>query len=143
LLKSYRVSVVKGDRYGGEWPRERFSEYKIEYRVSDAPKSDIYRDLLPLLNSGKCELLDNKRLVAQLCNLERRTARGGRDSIDHMPGTHDDLANAVAGALVLAAKRSAQKPTSPGVCPVIIPALGVDCMGQPMVPLRQLAGSRW
>jgi hypothetical protein len=29
--------------------------------------------------------------------LERRTARGGRDSIDHPPGQHDDLANAVAG----------------------------------------------
>jgi hypothetical protein len=29
--------------------------------------------------------------------LERRTARGGRDSIDHPPGAHDDLANAVAG----------------------------------------------
>jgi hypothetical protein len=34
--------------------------------------------------------------------LERRTARGGRDSIDHAPGGHDDLANAVAGAVALA-----------------------------------------
>jgi len=33
---------------------------------------------------------------------ERRTTRGGRDSIDHLPGAHDDLANAVAGALVTA-----------------------------------------
>ena len=30
----------------------------------------------------------------------------GRDSIDHGPGAHDDLANAVAGALVLAAGES-------------------------------------
>src|SRR5262249_19712611 len=30
------------------------------------------------------------------------TARGGRDSIDHAPGAHDDIANAVAGALVAA-----------------------------------------
>jgi hypothetical protein len=29
--------------------------------------------------------------------LERRTARGGRDSIDHAAGAHDDLANVVAG----------------------------------------------
>jgi hypothetical protein len=35
--------------------------------------------------------------------LERRTARGGKGSIDHSPGQHDDLANAVAGCLVLAA----------------------------------------
>jgi hypothetical protein len=40
----------------------------------------------PLLNSGRVELLDNSRLISQLCNLERRTARGGRDSIDHPPG---------------------------------------------------------
>src|SRR5215813_7819439 len=44
------------------------------------------------------------RLVAELCGLERRTAWGGRDSIDHGPGGHDDLANAVAGVLVVAAQ---------------------------------------
>jgi hypothetical protein len=27
-------------------------------------------------------------------------ARGGKDSIDHAPGGHDDLANAACGALV-------------------------------------------
>jgi hypothetical protein len=32
--------------------------------------------------------------------LERRTARGGRDSIDHAPGARDDVANAVAGVVV-------------------------------------------
>jgi hypothetical protein len=56
--------------------------------------------MLPLLNSGKVELLDHPRLVSQLCGLERRTARGGRDSIDHPPGQHDDIANAVAGAVL-------------------------------------------
>ena len=41
------------------------------------------------------------RLAAQLCSLERRTARGGKDSIDHPPGGHDDLANAVAGVAAI------------------------------------------
>jgi hypothetical protein len=45
----------------------------------------------------------------QLCGLERRTARGGRDSIDHAPGSHDDVANAVAGALILAAAKTQMK----------------------------------
>jgi hypothetical protein len=54
------------------------------------------------LNSRKCQLLDIRRLISQLHGLERRTARGGKDSIDHGPGAHDDVANAVAGALVLA-----------------------------------------
>ena len=47
------------------------------------------------------------RLVSQICGLERRTSRAGKDSIDHGPGGHDDLANAVAGAadLVVLAER--------------------------------------
>jgi hypothetical protein len=57
---------------------------------------------LPLLNSGRAELLDLPRLSAQLCGLERHTARSGRDSIDHAPGAHDDVANCVAGCLLLA-----------------------------------------
>jgi hypothetical protein len=39
-------------------------------------------------------------LSRELCGLERKTARSGRDSIDHVPGGHDDLANSVAGVLV-------------------------------------------
>ena len=41
----------------------------------------------------------------QFTSLERRISRGGRDSIDHPPGAHDDIANAVAGALVIAYKQ--------------------------------------
>ena len=107
VLKSYHCRTVTGDRYGGEWPRERFSEHGIEYRPAAKPKSDLYREMLPLINAGKAELLDNTRLLVQLVSLERRTARGGRDSIDHGPGGHDDVANSVAGALLLANKRPA------------------------------------
>jgi hypothetical protein len=96
-LKSYGVSTVIGDRYAAEWPRERFKVHGIEYRVADKTKSDLYRDLLPVLNSGRLELLDHSRLVGQLCSLERRTARGGKDSIDHPPGSFDDVANSMAG----------------------------------------------
>ena len=42
-----------------------------------------------------------QRLVSQICSLERRVGRGGRDSIDHPVGAHDDVANAAAGALLL------------------------------------------
>jgi hypothetical protein len=96
LLKSYRVTRVTGDRYGGEWPREAFSRHGITYELSAMPKSGLYGCLLPLLNSGRIELLDNGRLISQLANLERKTARGGRDSIDHPIGQHDDVSNVVA-----------------------------------------------
>jgi hypothetical protein len=100
LLKNYGVSLIEGDRWGGDWPSERFAVHGIRYEVASRTKSDIYRDFLPSMNSGQVELLDNARLVAQFAGLERRTARGGRDSIDHGPGQHDDVANACAGALV-------------------------------------------
>ena len=105
LLKTYRVSEVFGDRYGGEWPREQFVRKDTLYRVTDKTKSDLYNELLPNLNSGRIELLDHPRLTNQLCGLERRTARSGRDSIDHPPGLHDDLVNAVAGAFCCVSKR--------------------------------------
>jgi len=108
LMKSYRITQVTGDRYGGEWPREVFRDNGITYKTSDKTKSDLYVSLLPLINSQGCELLNNKRLITQLCNLERRTARSGKDSVDHGPGGRDDVANAVAGALVLAAKKKAR-----------------------------------
>ena len=98
LLKSYRVSKITGDHYAGEWPREHFREHGITYEPAQKPKSDLYRDLLPVMNSRKLDLLDDARLLTQLVGLERRTARGtGRDVIDHAPGGHDDLANALAG----------------------------------------------
>lgn len=103
LLKAYGLHSVTGDRYGGEWPRERFRVAGISYEPSERTKSEIYQGLLPLVNSGRVELLESERLANQLSTLERRVARGGRDSIDHSPGGHDDLANAAAGALVLAA----------------------------------------
>jgi hypothetical protein len=49
------------------------------------------------INSKRVALLDHPRLILKLCGLERRVARSGRDSIDHAPGAHDDVANCVAG----------------------------------------------
>ena len=108
VLRAYHVGVVTGDRYAGEWPRERFRRYGIGYTCSEQAKSDLYRDLLPHLNAGTVELLDHPRLVGQLASLERHTTRAGKDSIDHPPRGHDDVANAVAGALLLAGNRRAE-----------------------------------
>jgi hypothetical protein len=99
-LREYRVFRVKGDQYAGEWPRERFKKNGIGYEVSKKVKSQIYLDFLPLLNAQRCHLLDERRLYNQLLGLERRTARGGKESIDHTPGAMDDVANATAGVMV-------------------------------------------
>lgn len=102
VLKSYRIGTVRGDRYAGEWPREAFRKQGIEYFPAAAPKSEIYLRTLPAINSKRVDLLDSPKLLAQFIGLERRTARGGRDSVDHRPGSHDDVVNAAAGAITLA-----------------------------------------
>jgi hypothetical protein len=93
LVKSYRAGL-RGDRYAGEWPREAFRRHGVEYMVAGKDRSAIYVEALPLFNSGKVDLLDHQRCASQFCQLQRRTGRG-RDVIDHPPGGHDDVCNAV------------------------------------------------
>src|SRR5262245_58947577 len=115
LLRSYGIRRVTGDRYAGVWVREPFIRGGIGYTVSDLEKSRIYQAFLPLINSGRVELLDLPKLISQLASLERRTSRGGKDSIDHPKGSHDDVANAAAGALELASGRKRSQPPIIGV----------------------------
>lgn len=105
LLATYRVRTVCGDRYAGEWPAAAFASHGLRYVPSERSKSELYGDALPLFNSALVTLLDNTVLVNQLSRLERRTARGGRDSIDHPRGEFDDVANCVCGALLTAPAR--------------------------------------
>jgi hypothetical protein len=105
-VRRYGLSAVTGDRYAGLWPRERFQVNGVTYDLTSMSRSDAYLTLLPAINSGRVELLDNRRLISQLCALERRTARSGRDSVDHPRSGKDDLINAAALALVAAALTS-------------------------------------
>ena len=98
LLKSYRISQVTGDRYAGEFPRELFRKHGVSYQLCEQTKSDLFRDLLPRLNSGTIVLPRNDKLIAQLVGLERTGSRVGKDTISHPPNGQDDIANAVAGA---------------------------------------------
>ena len=101
FLRRYGIATATADRWAGQFPVEQMAKYGVTVKPSAKAKSDIYKEFLPLLNSGNVELLDLPRLLAQVAGLERRVARGGRDSIDHAPGSHDDVANAAAGALTL------------------------------------------
>jgi hypothetical protein len=101
LLKAYHISEVTGDRYSAEWVREAFQRLWIRYVASERNRSEIYLEFLPSPASGQLELLDHDRLKHQLAALERRTG-AGRDVVDHPVGGADDVANAAAGALVLA-----------------------------------------
>jgi hypothetical protein len=111
LLKKYRVTKIVGDHYAGEWPVERFAKSGIRYEPSAKAKTYLYVDLVALINSKRIHLLDDTNLINQLCALERRSARSGRDSIDHRPGVHDDIANAVAGVAAAINKYGNYDPT--------------------------------
>ena len=143
LLRRFGIARVIGDRYAGLWPVARFAAHGITFEQSARAKSDIYVDFLPLANARRVELLDHPRLAAQLTGLERRTARGGRDSVDHTKGAHDDVANAVCGVLVgldldrrPALVRSndmladGQAVPLPWVCDVMLAVLAADQHGQ-------------
>ena len=102
VLGNYGQTTVTGDTYAAAWCECR--KCGITYIRSDKPKSEIYLEARPLFTSGVVELLDVPQLRTQLLLLERRPRAGGRDSVDHPRGAHDDLANSACGALRLAAK---------------------------------------
>jgi hypothetical protein len=101
-LNRYGVRAAFSDNYAAEWPREQFAKLGIVVMPSPLKRSELYLELVPAVQSGACELLDNPRLFNQLADLERRTGSSGRDAVDHRRGQHDDVANAAAGALVMA-----------------------------------------
>jgi hypothetical protein len=57
LCRKYDITRVGGGRYAGEFPRELFRKHGgITYEPATKTKSDLFRDLLPLLNSGRVVL---------------------------------------------------------------------------------------
>lgn len=107
VLREYGLSQVTGDNFSGATWADLIRQQKITYNVSDKTKSDIFHDFLPLLNGKLVELLDPEssptaqRAVNQFLALERTVSRNGKDTIGHPRGGTDDIANAIAGALLL------------------------------------------
>lgn len=105
ILHHWGIAHVTGDAFGADFVSSAFAEHGIKYAKSEKNKSALYHELLPVLCSGEIELLDSEQLAKELAQLERRVRTGGKDVIDHPPGQHDDLANAVAGAAVMTSKK--------------------------------------
>jgi hypothetical protein len=99
LLKQYRIGSVTGDNYAAQWTAGAWTDCGISYVRSDIPKSQIYLESLPLFTRGLVRLPDHQTLLRELRLLERQTHRGGKDSVDHPRGAHDDYANACCGVL--------------------------------------------
>jgi hypothetical protein len=100
LCKAYKISIVRGDNYAGELAKDPIRRGGIAYELSPKHKSELYLDpFLGMLNAGKIDLPRNDRAINQICSLERSVQRSGRDQITHPTHGHDDIANAIAGAV--------------------------------------------
>lgn len=112
IIKAYNCYKVTADRYAGSWPKDEFAKNGVRLEHSELTRSELYQFALPVLRAERVELPNDQQLIQEFANLERRTSRTGRDIIDHPTGSgfHDDLANAVAGAIHSASKFN--KPTT-------------------------------
>ena len=106
LCREYHVPLLVGDNWGGAWVQRTFIRLGMSYYVEPRPKSELYRECLALLNTGRVSLPDQPTLRRQIMGLVRRVASRGREHIDHRPGAHDDVSNAVAGAVCRVAQIS-------------------------------------
>ena len=107
ILKAYRVTKIRGDKYAIGFHADEWRNHGIEFIPCENTTSENYLSLLPLLLSGRVRLLDSMTLRGQLSSLERRVSSADRESVSHpqVASAHDDLATAAAGALVAAAAR--------------------------------------
>ena len=138
LLQNYHIRKVVGDRYAGGFPPESFAKCGFQYEPVKKTKSELYTDLLPLLNSARITLPRNERLVSQIVSLERTVTRGsGKENIDHPREMHDDAANAAAGAAMLAL-------THGNYLSAITKAFALDGVeGAARKPRLRLVGNHW
>ena len=102
FLKSWGVFTATGDDYAAENVAAQFQLHGVQYQASTRNRSEIYLELLPLINSERVVLLDHADLLRELRGLERKRGTSGRDKVDHSSraGSRDDIANACSGALV-------------------------------------------
>ncbi len=119
--KKYRCFAATGDAYGAQWVQDAFQDAGIRYVRSALNRSEIYLNALGPLRSRLVRLLDNKRLVAQVAALERRVRASGKDTVDHGPGGHDDVANAALGSLVAIPSRKRAVENDPFAQPRHLP----------------------
>jgi hypothetical protein len=122
-LAQWNITSVVGDAYGGLWPTSAFAKYGVQYTLSPLTKSELYLHTLPLWTAGRVRLIDNQRAVDQFAQLRRKVGSSGKESIDHVRGSHDDLSNSIAGVLW---RLSPVRHQTVMVPPIIVTAPGND-----------------
>jgi hypothetical protein len=118
LAKQHRCSTITGDNYAKEWVAGAYRAAGLEYRRSPLVRSDLYLEGAVLFARGLVSIPDQAQLLRELRLLERRTARSGKDSVDHGVGGSDDHANSLFGAMYVAVRAAALAVAEP---PIVVP----------------------
>jgi hypothetical protein len=98
-LKSWGITEVMGDDYGGGILPSMFAKHGIAYQSCPLTASQLYLHALPAWTSSMVVMCDVSRAVDQLVNLRRKVGQAGQESVVHLGNSHDDLANAVSGLI--------------------------------------------
>ncbi len=102
LAKAYRCPEISCDSFGAEWASAPFLKAGTPLKKSVMPKSNLYLNAAQLIRSGKVDLIFSERVLNQFAVLDRRPGPQGVDRVEKIPGSHEDLVNAICGALVTA-----------------------------------------
>jgi hypothetical protein len=99
ILQNWGIRQVTGDNYAGNFVPASFAKHGIAYHPAKLSASELYIAALPAFTSGSLALLDQADVVTQLVNLRRKIGSAGKETVLHMRGQHDDLANALCGLI--------------------------------------------
>ena len=105
LLDNYGITQIWSDGYAFGISADIWSRNGITNIKADNDTSTNYLCALPFLTSRRSRLIDVETIRKQFAGLQR-TVRGGYETVEHAKtaSAHDDVATAVAGCLVHAAK---------------------------------------
>jgi hypothetical protein len=103
VVRSFSLTRVQIDRFGGEFPVSAFERHRVRAEVARRTTNEHYLALLPVVNAGKVRLLDRPDFLRELRGLERRRGTSGKDTVTHPRTGHDDAAAAVAGVVTILA----------------------------------------
>lgn len=99
VLRRYGVGTTTIDAFAPGLVADLLRREGVTARPAGRDTSTAFVDLLAVINSDQCRLLDEPALLGELSRLERKPGSSGRDRVGHPPRGHDDVAAAAAFAI--------------------------------------------
>ena len=105
--REFGIGLITGDNFSGGVYASMFQKRGISYVVEKRTATVLYRQFAPVVTGNKVELPDPKKSLTVergLNQLVSLTKREGGEKITHASGEHDDVANVLAGGVLLSIK---------------------------------------